>query len=960
MRKSHFSARILAFLLAMLFTVCFPFAALAENETPAPAAETPAPAAETPAPTADAPVLPALSLVFPCDGAWSRNANTVLLYASCPVTAAADGSVEISVSEEAYAAHAKSAVILPVGDGVLLMFDASRFVSVKDGTTRLTLPADKKATLSVAEGAYLSDGKAASKAFKASFTPASDGAEGRQVCFVLPSDGWTVTYNDAALKPTQAVPDGAAILLNAPKDFQGQAEYLAFVNGKPIGDFRPAGYTVKGDILLFAALKTPASQDGKDAAKVEPSEAKKASVPILAPAALQPPAKPEPPTIETKSATGFTVRMTDGFGYSIDGINWQIDPAFVELTAGQTYQVVQRVEPNGAIPASAASDPTPVTLEKASQAAPLAPVLASKTAASVTLVGIENGEYSVDGSNWQSEPTFVNLSAGTTYQFVQRYRETAGASASAASAPLSVTLEKPAAETPAAPTAASISANSVTLTAISGMEYSVDGVTFRDSPAFSGLVEGAAYNFYQRVKETAALAASPVSPALTVVATNGTLSGQIAVSCAPQYGKTMTASIRNANVSAASVSITWYKNGAIIATGTSYEVRPEDIGQTMAIEATSSEKSGSIAGSLGTVAKAEYLGDTPLTPQRESRTSSSVTLVSRTGYEYSMDGKHFQDSAKFSGLDAGETYTFFQRVRETATTKASPVSAKYTTATSAASGSGSTSSGSSAASTPVPEASSQPATSSSLSSYTLTNDNTRVLFSTMQSLVNGNKSSDVTLTLSNATFTFTKGTMQLTEGTLWYDFGVTVDGGANLAAIRSLAGKDYVAAVHFNHSGELPGKASIRLYLGAGAANKAMQYKKYDPAANALVYMQDVTADSMGYATVTQTSCSDYVFVTAAQSAAAPASPVPSDVPTQSAEPTMLVTEPAKESGGSLVSLWIIALIILASLALIVVGVRAYLISKQVDDEEDETDSPDPDDPDDSDDGGDIRLFDEK
>lgn len=74
--------------------------------------------------------------------------------------------------------------------------------------------------------------------------------------------------------------------------------------------------------------------------------------------------------------------------------------------------------------------------------------------------------------------------------------------------------------TPAAPTAPSVSGtpttDSITLTAIEGAEYSIDGVTWQDSPIFTGLAANTEYTFYARIKETDTANASAASAVLTI------------------------------------------------------------------------------------------------------------------------------------------------------------------------------------------------------------------------------------------------------------------------------------------------------------------------------------------------------------------------------------------------------------------------------------------------------------
>ena len=75
-----------------------------------------------------------------------------------------------------------------------------------------------------------------------------------------------------------------------------------------------------------------------------------------------------------------------------------------------------------------------VNVSKASQTAPEeAPTKASATINSITLTAITNGEYSMDGENWQDSPTFTGLEMNTQYTFYQRYASDANHNASPSS-----------------------------------------------------------------------------------------------------------------------------------------------------------------------------------------------------------------------------------------------------------------------------------------------------------------------------------------------------------------------------------------------------------------------------------------------------------------------------------------------------------------------------------------------
>ncbi len=71
---------------------------------------------------------------------------------------------------------------------------------------------------------------------------------------------------------------------------------------------------------------------------------------------------------------------------------------------------------------------------------------------------------------------------------------------------------------------------------------------------------------------------------------------------------------------------------------------------------------------------------TPVAPKLENLTDSTIALVAINGYEYSLDGKTWQDSPVFEDLVHFTTYTVYQRVVATDTVEASVAStATFTT-----------------------------------------------------------------------------------------------------------------------------------------------------------------------------------------------------------------------------------------------------------------------------------------
>ena len=63
-------------------------------------------------------------------------------------------------------------------------------------------------------------------------------------------------------------------------------------------------------------------------------------------------------------------------------------------------------------------------IKKAEQPMPEAPQMESSTDTSITLVAIEDGEYNINGGEWQPSPVFEGLMPSTSYIFTQRKKET--------------------------------------------------------------------------------------------------------------------------------------------------------------------------------------------------------------------------------------------------------------------------------------------------------------------------------------------------------------------------------------------------------------------------------------------------------------------------------------------------------------------------------------------------------
>ena len=223
------------------------------------------------------------------------------------------------------------------------------------------------------------------------------------------------------------------------------------------------------------------------------------------------------PIILSFTDTTVTLRQLDGCEYSKDGITWQKSNVFSGLSPATWYTFYCRVGATAAAPFGLASKSTGIKTDKALQTAlPPRPVAQEVTATSVVLKVVDGCEYSTDGLSWQSSPTFTGLSVATGYTFYQRYAETSTAYAGNISASLSVRTDKGTQDAPSAPTLSGKTYNRVELVYSSGLEYSMDGVTWQESNVFTGLNPSTNYLFYCRWAETDFYYSSEASTSLIV------------------------------------------------------------------------------------------------------------------------------------------------------------------------------------------------------------------------------------------------------------------------------------------------------------------------------------------------------------------------------------------------------------------------------------------------------------
>lgn len=152
-------------------------------------------------------------------------------------------------------------------------------------------------------------------------------------------------------------------------------------------------------------------------------------------------------------------------------------------------------------------------------------------------------------------------------------------------------------------------------------------------------------------------------------------------------GETLTATLKDGN-STGTLSYQWTRGGEDIsgATESTYTLIKDDVGAVITVKITSSDKKGTrTSAPTSEIAKVDCEG-TASAPDVLERTDTTVTLVEKEGYEYGVYNKEkdtviWQDSNTFTNLNEGASYSFYQRIKETDTHKASDSSEAITVTT---------------------------------------------------------------------------------------------------------------------------------------------------------------------------------------------------------------------------------------------------------------------------------------
>ena len=422
------------------------------------------------------------------------------------------------------------------------------------------------------------------------------------------------------------------------------------------------------------------------------------------------PSAPSAPTLATKSTRSITLSTLNGQEYSKDnGVTWQDSPVFSDLTPNTSYNFATRIKETETQKASAQSLKITIMTDSL-------PVIGGTTGINgdskygstltVDLSGITYTPNTLDDSptfQWQrggidilgaTNPTYtLTLNDIGKHISVVVKADGTNATGNVTSDNTNEVEKEDGPSAPSAPTLANKSTRSITLSTVDGQEYSKDnGVTWQDSPVFSALTPSTNYSFVTRVKETATQKASAESINTTLMTDSlPVIGGTVGINGDSKYGSILTVDLSGITYTPNTVddspTIQWQREGVDIlgATSPTYTLTLNDIGKqiTVVVEADGTNATGKVtSGNTNEVEKKDGPGE-PSAPTLATKSTSSITLSTVEGQEYSKDnGLTWQDSPKFSELTPSTDYNFVTRVKETVTQKASDYSPVTTIRTS--------------------------------------------------------------------------------------------------------------------------------------------------------------------------------------------------------------------------------------------------------------------------------------
>ncbi|MGO4906006.1 gliding motility-associated C-terminal domain-containing protein [Flavobacterium sp. W20_MBD1_R3] len=382
-------------------------------------------------------------------------------------------------------------------------------------------------------------------------------------------------------------------------------------------------------------------------------------------------AVPLPPVVPTTASVvqptcaipsgSISITTQSGVEYSLDGTTYQSSNTFSGLAPNNYTLYARNTADNTCV--------TPSSSVIIINAVPLPPVVPTTAnvvqptcaipSGSISITTQTGVEYSLDGTTYQSSNTFSGLAPNNYTLYVRNTADNTCVTPSSLVITINAIPLPPVVPTTASvvqPTCATPS-GSISIATQSGVEYSLDGTTYKSSNAFSGLAPN---NYTLYVRNTADnTCVTPSSAAITINA----------VPLPPIVPTTASVVQPTCAIPSGSISITTQSGVEYSLDGTTYQSSNTFSGltpnnYTLYVRNTADNTCVTPSSSVITINAIPLPPVVPTTASVVQPTcaipSGSISITTQSGVEYSLDGTTYQSSNTFSGL-APNNYTLYVR-----------------------------------------------------------------------------------------------------------------------------------------------------------------------------------------------------------------------------------------------------------------------------------------------------------
>jgi gliding motility-associated-like protein len=277
----------------------------------------------------------------------------------------------------------------------------------------------------------------------------------------------------------------------------------------------------------------------------------------------------------------------------------------------------------------------------------------------ITIATQSGVEYSINGTTWQSSNIFSGLTPGTYFYSVRNLVDNTCSVTSATPAVINA-LPIP----PSVPTASGIiqptcgtPTGTITITAQSGVEYSLNGTTWQSSNVFKNLAPANYTLYVHSIADNTCINTSATSVVINAVPNAPSIpvtSNLVQPTCAIQTGSLTIAS--QTGVEYSIDGIKWQSSNSFsgLMPGSSITLYVRNISDSTCISASAN------AVAINAIPAPPAIPTAQLTQPTCAVQTGTITIATQSGVEYSINGTTWQSSNTFSALTPG-SYPLFVR-----------------------------------------------------------------------------------------------------------------------------------------------------------------------------------------------------------------------------------------------------------------------------------------------------------